>query len=81
MEVEPHCHRFGNLDSMKIKSTGVLGVITSGSDAPGMNAALRSVTRTALGSGFHALGFNHIAVKGKSRVDPLHGQMQKYLNL
>lgn len=33
--------------------------MTSGGDAPGMNAAIRSVTRAALGSGFHVLGFNH----------------------
>jgi len=32
--------------------------MTSGGDAPGMNAALRAVTRAALGNGFHLLGFN-----------------------
>lgn len=32
--------------------------MTSGGDAPGMNAALRSVTRAALGNGLHVLGFN-----------------------
>lgn len=34
-----------------------LGLMTSGGDAPGMNAAIRSVTRIALGCGFHVLGF------------------------
>ena len=32
-----------------------VGILTSGGDAPGMNAAIRSVTRTAI--------FNHIRVK------------------
>jgi len=31
--------------------------MTSGGDAPGMNAAIRAITRTALGSGFRVLGF------------------------
>jgi 6-phosphofructokinase 1 len=44
---------------MKMTSANILGVMTSGGDAPGMNAALRAVTRTALGNGFHVLGFNH----------------------
>ena len=31
--------------------------MTSGGDAPGMNAAIRAVTRTAMGNGFRVLGF------------------------
>jgi 6-phosphofructokinase 1 len=42
---------------MKMPKT--LGILTSGGDAPGMNAAIRAVTRAALGSGFHVLGFKH----------------------
>jgi 6-phosphofructokinase 1 len=34
-----------------------LGVVTSGGDAPGMNAALRAVTRIAYSKNFHVLGF------------------------
>lgn len=34
-----------------------LGVITSGGDAPGMNAAIRAVTRVASAEGFRVLGF------------------------
>jgi len=34
-----------------------LGLMTSGGDAPGMNAAIRSVTRIALGHGIRVLGF------------------------
>lgn len=33
-----------------------IGVLTSGGDAPGMNAAVRSVTRTALSKGFEVIG-------------------------
>jgi len=34
-----------------------VGVVTSGGDAPGMNAAIRAVTRLAYASGFQVLGF------------------------
>lgn len=33
-----------------------IGVLTSGGDAPGMNAAVRAVTRTALQKGFRVMG-------------------------
>lgn len=33
-----------------------IGVLTSGGDAPGMNAAIRAVVRTALGAGFRVMG-------------------------
>jgi 6-phosphofructokinase 1 len=36
-----------------------IGVITSGGDAPGMNAALRAVVRTALSRGVSVVGFYH----------------------
>ncbi len=36
---------------MANKSAGAIGVLTSGGDAPGMNAALRAVVRTALSHG------------------------------
>ncbi|MBX3111937.1 MAG: 6-phosphofructokinase [Fimbriimonadaceae bacterium] len=36
-----------------------IGVITSGGDAPGMNAAVRAVTRAALGRGVEVVGFVH----------------------
>lgn len=36
-----------------------IGVLTSGGDAPGMNAALRAVVLTAVASGVEVLGFNH----------------------
>ena len=33
-----------------------IGVLTSGGDAPGMNAAIRAVTRVALNSGIEVFG-------------------------
>lgn len=33
-----------------------IGVLTSGGDSPGMNAAIRAVTRTALYNGFDVVG-------------------------
>jgi 6-phosphofructokinase 1 len=36
-----------------------IGVITSGGDAPGMNAALRAVVRAAIGRGATVVGFQH----------------------
>jgi 6-phosphofructokinase 1 len=40
------------------KSLNRIGVCTSGGDAPGMNAALRAVTRTALSLGIAVTGIN-----------------------
>ena len=36
-----------------------IGVLTSGGDAPGMNAAIRAVVRAALGRGAEVVGFLH----------------------
>ncbi len=33
-----------------------IGILTSGGDAPGMNAAIRAVTRAAIANGFHVKG-------------------------
>ncbi len=33
-----------------------IGILTSGGDAPGMNAAIRAVTRSAIFSGFKVKG-------------------------
>ena len=48
-----------------------IGVLTSGGDAPGMNAAIRAVVRQALGEkqcvGYYPEGRND------SRYGPLHG--------
>ncbi len=34
----------------------IIGVLTSGGDAPGMNAAIRAVTRSALARGYEVYG-------------------------
>lgn len=39
-----------------VKRIRTIGVLTSGGDAPGMNAAIRSVVRTALGKGLRVRG-------------------------
>lgn len=41
---------------MKIKT---IGVLTSGGDAPGMNAAIRAITRAAICNGFNVMGIYH----------------------
>lgn len=38
-------------------SRKTIGILTSGGDAPGMNAAIRSVVRTAIDNGMKVLGF------------------------
>jgi 6-phosphofructokinase 1 len=38
---------------------GKIGILTSGGDSPGMNAAIRAVVRTALASGFECVGILH----------------------
>ena len=37
--------------------TKTIGIVTSGGDAPGMNAAIRAVTRVAHAKGFQVIGF------------------------
>ena len=36
-----------------------IGVLTSGGDSPGMNAAIRGVTRTAIYNGLEVIGIRH----------------------
>ena len=36
-----------------------IGVLTSGGDAPGMNAAIRAVVRTAITRGYNVKGVRH----------------------
>ena len=46
-----------------------IGLLTSGGDAPGMNAALRGVVRCAVNNGIRVLGFE----KGYNEGSPLNG--------
>ena len=41
---------------IKMKNFRRIGVLTSGGDAPGMNAAVRAVVRTAIANGIEAMG-------------------------
>jgi 6-phosphofructokinase 1 len=44
-----------------------IGVLTSGGDAPGMNAAVRAVTRSALNKGLEVVGiFEDLNISGKT---------------
>ena len=43
---------------MEIKKFRKIGVLTSGGDAPGMNAVVRSVVRTALANGVEVMGIH-----------------------
>ena len=37
-----------------------IGILTSGGDAPGMNAAIRAVTRSAIYNGLKAVSYTHL---------------------
>ena len=41
---------------MKMKAKTTIGILTSGGDSPGMNAAIRAVTRAAIANGFRVMG-------------------------
>ena len=45
------------------KEIKTIGVLTSGGDAPGMNAAIRAVVKTAIANGIQPIGF----IKGCKR--------------
>lgn len=45
--------------SPKRKKLQKIGILTSGGDAPGMNAAIRAVTRAALSHGLEVVGIRH----------------------
>ena len=42
-----------------MREVKTVGILTSGGDAPGMNAAIRAVVRTALASGMNVKGIRH----------------------
>ncbi|MEG1074933.1 MAG: 6-phosphofructokinase, partial [Ruthenibacterium sp.] len=44
---------------MSDKVVSTIGVLTSGGDAPGMNAAIRAVVRTAISKGYRVKGIRH----------------------
>jgi 6-phosphofructokinase 1 len=48
-----------NIDKGSIKEMKRIAVLTSGGDAPGMNAAIRSVVRTGIDKGWQVYGVQH----------------------
>ena len=48
------------------KDIKTIGVLTSGGDAPGMNAAIRAVVRKALSNG--AVSYTHLTLPTKRLV-------------
>ena len=44
------------MKGLKMKKFRRIGILTSGGDAPGMNAAIRAVTRTAIANGVEVMG-------------------------
>jgi 6-phosphofructokinase 1 len=52
-----------------------IGIITSGGDAPGMNAAIRAITRYALDKGVEVVGIHEGwqgVVEGGENFEPFH---------
>ena len=63
------------------KQIKTIGVLTSGGDAPGMNAAVRAVVRTGLHKGFRMIGIQRgynrseerrVGKECRSRWSPYH---------
>ena len=59
---------YKNIDMKEIKT---IGVLTSGGDAPGMNACIRAVTRSAIYNGMKVIGI----YRGYEGL--LHGEFQQ----
>ena len=60
------------------KRIRTIGVLTSGGDAPGMNAAIRSVVRTALGKGLRVRGIRR-GYQGLMEEEIIDLQQETYL--
>ena len=70
-----------------MREVETVGILTSGGDAPGMNAAIRAVVRTARASGMKVKGIkrgyagyrygfsNGIRDSASGRYDFIHGPM------
>lgn len=55
-----------------MKKINTIGILTSGGDAPGMNAAIRAVTRAAISNGFNVVGI----YRGWEGL--IHGEMKSF---
>ena len=50
---------FKSREKYKMEKKFTIGILTSGGDAPGMNAAIRGVVRTALVNNMAVIGILH----------------------
>ena len=57
------------------KEVKTIGVLTSGGDAPGMNAAIRAVVRKALSQGLKVKGKICIRYARQGRYDSVHSPL------
>ncbi len=59
-----------------------IGILTSGGDAPGMNAAVRAVARTVFALGWQVMkvesGYRGLLEGRISQVDPQSGQVRPF---
>ena len=55
----PLCGQQQRFEDESMKTFKTIGILTSGGDAPGMNAAVRAVTRSALAKGIAVKGIYH----------------------
>ena len=65
-----------------VEAIRTIGVLTSGGDAPGMNAAIRAVVRTAIAKGYNVMGIRRgyhgllreeiIELNGKDVADTIY---------
>ena len=57
------------------KHIKTIGILTSGGDSPGMNAAIRAVTRTARFNNINVIGIQrgYQGLIDKEFLDPAHG--------
>ena len=58
------------------KAVKTIGVLTSGGDAPGMNAAIRAVVRVAINKGLKVKGYYERLCRSSGRGDRGHGVHQ-----
>ena len=67
---------------MEQNTRSTIGILTSGGDAPGMNAAVRAVVRAAINHGYSAVGFlrgynglisdDYVAMNARTVSDTIH---------
>ena len=62
-----------------MKEVKTIGVLTSGGDAPGMNAAIRAVVRAGLEKGFRVV--NNCGEEGGQTVGHIHFHLLARRNL